>query len=146
MPGMRYLIPVLLLAACTSAPSEEAATTTAPTTPADPTSLTLSCALADEAQVAAVEAAMKPDFAASQVIVVSAAETPEVAVLAFVAGPGKSVLAQWVAPDASLAGLTSAEKQASDVSTAASGTPDEVGAALVAELASCYTEQFAPEQ
>jgi len=148
------LASLLLLGACSSSaqdgatPTPNPSSSTAPSaSPSDTqeTFLAVLCDAAAEESVAAIEAALKPDFTITQVADVRTDDEGKHAILGFVEGPGLSVLAVWYGTGMDLEGLASADDLAAQASTAEKGTPDEETAELIGQTVTCYQTLFAPE-
>ena len=154
----------LLLTACTGDTEGTASSAAAPSSSAAPASSsaapspsgsdasgepeTILAVLCDEAapeSVAAIEAALKPEFTVSQLVDVRTDDDAMHAILGFVEGPGYSVLAQWTGNGLALEGLAAADDLASEVSTAPLATPDADTQDLLGQTVTCYSTIFAPE-
>lgn len=112
--------------------------------PSQSTILAVLCDKATESQVAAIRKSLKPDFTAKQFIDVRQDDDGQHAILAFVEGPGLSVLATWYGTGLDLEGLSSADDLAAQASEAPLGTPDADTADLLGQTATCYQTLFAP--
>jgi hypothetical protein len=151
----------LLLAGCTSEPASDATSASPTATQASPSETSASpsgspspteiavvlCDKAAPETVAAIEAAMKPDFTVTQLVDVRTDDAATHAVLGFVEGPGLAVLAQWTGTGLEMADLAAADDFSAESSDAPrAGEPDEDTQRLLDNTVSCYTAQFAPDQ
>ena len=155
--------PALLLVACSGGAEEAGSTSAASSSSAAASSSaapspseaspsggteTILAVLCDEAapeSVAAIEAALKPDFTVSQLVDVRTDDEAMHAILGYVEGPGYAVLAQWTGTGLGLEGLASADDLAAEVSTAPRATPDADTEDLLGQTVTCYSTLFAPE-
>jgi hypothetical protein len=150
----------LALTACSAGSEDSASSSEAPPTSAAATSSaaptesaseepeTILAVLCDEAtpeQVAAVEAALKPEFEVSQLIDVRTDDAGMHAILGFVQGPGLTVLAQWTGTGLTLEGLAAADELAAQASNVPQATPDAQTQDLLGQTSTCYTTLFAPD-
>ena len=167
LPGLSALAliaaPALLLVACSGGTEEASSSSPAPSSSAAASSSaapspsdaspsggteTILAVLCDEAapeSVAAIEAALKPDFTVSQLVDVRTDDDAMHAILGYVEGPGYAVLAQWTGTGLTLEGLASADDLATEVSTAPLATPDADTQDLLGQTVTCYSTLFAPE-
>lgn len=169
LPGLATLAlltaPALLLVACSGGTEEAGSSSAAPassssaaaSSSAAPSSgeaspsggtETILAVLCDEAapeSVAAIEAALKPEFTVSQLVDVRTDDDAMHAILGYVEGPGYAVLAQWTGTGLALEGLASADDLAAEVSTAPRGTADADTEDLLGQTVTCYSTLFAPE-
>ncbi|MFM1966034.1 MAG: hypothetical protein RL134_1759 [Actinomycetota bacterium] len=109
---------------------------------------TILAVLCDEAapeQVAAIEAAMLPDFTVSQLVDVRTDDDGKHAILGFVEGPGLAVLAQWTGTGLTLEGLAAADEFATQVTDLPAATPDQETEDLLGQTVTCYSAIYAPE-
>jgi hypothetical protein len=141
-------------ASSSAAPSSSAASSAAASSSAAPSASeskgteTILAVLCDEAapeQVAAIEAAMLPDFTVSQLVDVRTDDDGKHAILGFVEGPGLAVLAQWTGTGLTLEGLAAADEFAAQVSDVAQATPDAETQDLLGQTVTCYSALYAPE-
>ena len=157
------LTPALLLVACSGGAEEAGSSSAAPSSSAAASSSaapsaseaspsggteTILAVLCDEAapeSVAAIEAALKPDFTVSQLVDVRTDDEAMHAIMGFVEGPGYSVLAQWTGTGLGLEGLAAADDLAAEVSTAPRAVPDADTEDLLGQTVTCYSTLFAPE-
>ena len=168
LPGLPALAllaaPALLLVACSGGADEAGSSSAAPSSSSAAASSsaapspseaspsggteTILAVLCDEAapeSVAAIEAALKPDFTVSQLVDVRTDDEAMHAILGYVEGPGYAVLAQWTGTGLELEGLASADDLAAEVSTAPRATPDADTEDLLGQTVTCYSTLFAPE-
>jgi len=149
----------LALTACSGGSDEAASTSAAASSGAASSSAapseseskgteTILAVLCDEAapeQVAAIEAAMLPDFTVSQLVDVRTDDDGKHAILGFVEGPGLAVLAQWTGTGLTLEGLAAADEFAAQVTDVAQAAPDQETEDLLGQTVTCYSALFAPE-
>lgn len=149
------LASLLLLGACSSSaqdgatPTPNPSSSTAPSaSPSDTqeTFLAVLCDAAAEDSVAAIEAALKPDFTITQVADVRTDDEGMHAVVGFVEGPGLAVLATWTGTGLGLEGLAAADDFASQVTEVPVAEPDDMTQSLIGQTVPCYTNVFGPDQ
>ena len=109
------------------------------------TILAVLCDSAAPESVAAIEAALDPDFTLSQVVDVRTDDDGPHAILGFVEGPGLAVLAQWTGTGLELEGLAAADEFAAQVTDVPMATPDEETQDLLGQTVTCYSNIHAPE-
>jgi hypothetical protein len=136
--------------ATASPPPTSASSTASPSPTGSVSPSRIVAVLCDEAtkeSVAAIEAALDPDFTVSQLVDVRADDDATHAVLGFVEGPGLAVLAQWVGQTLELTDLQSADEFAAQVSAAPLATdfPEETQD-LLDNTVKCYTTIFGPDE
>jgi hypothetical protein len=128
--------------------SSAASSSTAPSESESKGTETILAVLCDEAapeQVAAIEAAILPDYTVSQLVDVRTDDDGKHAILGFVEGPGLAVLAQWTGTGLTLEGLAAADEFAAQVTDVPQATPDAETEDLLGQTVTCYSTLFAPE-
>jgi len=105
------------------------------------------CDEATEESVAAIEAAVDPEFSVSQLVDVRTDDDAQHAILGFVEGPGLAVLAQWIGDTLELTNLQSADEFAAQVSDAPLiGAVDQSTQDLLDNTVKCYTALYGPDE
>lgn len=135
-------------ASSSAASSPAASSSAAPSESGSKEPETILAVLCDEAtseQVAAIEAALQPDYKVSQLVDVRTDDDGKHAILGFVEGPGLAVLAQWTGTGLNLDGLAAADEFAAQVTGLPQATPDEEFSDLLGQTVTCYSAIHAPE-
>lgn len=162
-----FVVPVfaglLFLTACSSS-ADDAANTASPTDASSSSSssasgsataspsgggetiLAVLCDAAAEESVAAIEAALKPDFTVSNLVDVRTDDEGPHAVLGYVEGPGLAVLATWTGSGLGLEGLAAADEFAAQATDVPAAQPDDMTQSLIGQAVSCYTTINSPEE
>ena len=90
---------------------------------------------------------MKPEFTVSQLIDVRADDDAKHAVLGYVQGPGKAILAQWVGTGLAMEGLVAVDENTAEVSNTVVQTDfDTEVQDLLDNTVKCYTAVFGPDE